>query len=129
MNIFWGVSCASWGVAMTWLGDCSQPLAASFCLYSFRRCAMFCDVCHGPNPALHVSLLPTAKQAIVASKTDNTSLICHQCTDTICAAEVPQVFKTRTDAISAASRDGYLRYRQQGEKKKRDGHHCLKCLG
>ena len=78
MNIFWGVICAYWGVAMTWLGDCSRPLAASVCLYSFRRCAMFCDVCRGPNPALHVSLLPAAKQAIVASKTANISLVCHQ---------------------------------------------------
>ena len=46
----------------------TQPLAASVCLYSFRRCAMFCEACHGLNPALHVPLLPAAKQAIVASK-------------------------------------------------------------
>ena len=114
---------------MTWLGDCSQPLAASVCLYSFRRCAMSCDVCHGPDPALHVSLLLGAKQAIVASKTANISLICHQCTNTICAPEVPQVFKTRIDAICAASWDGNHRYRRQGEKKKGDGHYRLKCLG
>ena len=90
---------------------------------------MSCDVCHGPNPALHVSLLSVAKQAIVASKTANISFICHQCTNTICATEVLQVFKTRTDAIYAASRDGDHHYRQQGEKKKGDGHYRLKCLG
>ena len=129
MDIFLGGKMCFLGVAMTWLGDCSQPLAAFVCLSSFRRCAMSCDVCHGPNPALHVSLLPAAKQAIVASKTANISLICHQCTNTICAAEVPQVFKTRTDAIYAASRDFDHRYRQQGEKKRGDGHYRLKCLG
>ena len=38
------------------------------------------------------------------------------------------MLKTRIDAIYAASRDGDHRYRQQGEKKKGDGHY-LKCLG
>ena len=56
---------------MTRLGDCSQPPAAPVCLYSFRQSAMTYDICHGPNPVVHVSLLPTAKQAIVASKTAN----------------------------------------------------------
>ena len=87
------------------------------------------NVCHGPNLAVHVSLLPAAKQAIVASKTTNISLICHQCTNTICAVEVPPVFKTRTDAIYAAAWDGDRRYQQQGEKKRGDGHYRLKYLG
>ena len=105
------------------VGDCSLPFAASICLYWFRRCAMFCDVCHGPNLALHVSLLPAAKQAIVAFKTANISVICHQCTNTICVAEVPQMFKTRTYAIYATSGHGDHRYQQQEEKKRKDGHY------
>ena len=90
---------------------------------------MFCYVCHGPNRALHVSLLPAAKQAIVASKTANISLMCHQCTNAICTVDVPQVFKARTDAIYATSRDGDHPYRQPGEKSKWDGHYRMKCLG
>ena len=118
MNILWGVNCASWEVAMTWLGDCSQPLAASVCLYSFKRCAMFCHVCHAPNPTLHVSLLLAAKQAIVASKTANISLICHQCTNTTCAAKVLQVFQTRTDAIYALLGMSTIATHSKGRKKR-----------
>ena len=72
-----------------------------------------CDACHAPNPALHVSLLPAAKQAIVASRTANISLICHQYTDTICAAEAPWLFNTCADAMYAAARDGDHHYREK----------------
>ena len=65
----------------------------------------------------------------MASKTANISLICHQWTNTICAAEIVRVIKTRINAIYATSRDGDHRYRRQGQKSNGDIHYRLKCLG
>ena len=101
---------------MTLLGDCSKPFGAPACHYSFRHFAIFGDVSHGPNPAVHAELFIATKQAIVASKNINISLICHQYTNIICAAAM-QVFKTHIDVIYVATSDGNHRFSQQKEKK------------
>ena len=51
----------------------------------------------------------------------NSSRICHQCTNAICAAELlelPEVLKTPTDAIYAAAGDPEHRCQDQEERKK-----------